>query len=390
MMNSTNLNDFRGLLNKAMDGRSRKVFAHQARLAPELLRNLLEEPALCPPPVGTLQKIADTSEGRVTMQELRLACGLDGEAAFEQFVRELDTLLDDVRISDAIVSSLDQYVTRLSAAHDICITTDEPVRVHDSDRDYGEYALLLHLVSTDCLHITNEADAVLFFFRTVTGQYVIRRITAAVEKAAEYGGATAGWILRQRRAGKPCPGSILRYAEGENPIEREQEVFSILPELILEKPGVKRHISGIGFYIGKNLPEYVFRDFFRKHRKTFCSNSYELKLCFDYLNGNADRTEAFARYADADTPDPSGWLRAVTSIIQRETGVHLQYRSDVPYRYLNRRTADCIFWENDYLSVLGEDGAVYTVWDIIGLLDRYAVELRGYVTSCEFNLTESV
>lgn len=71
-------NSFKELLNLAIGkNTSQNEFAKQAGISPEHLSRMLRHPEKYPPSAATLKKIAEASNGRVSLSRLEEACGMD-------------------------------------------------------------------------------------------------------------------------------------------------------------------------------------------------------------------------------------------------------------------------------------------------------------------------
>lgn len=80
-MAEMDLNQFRGLLRTAMDGRKQQEFADAAGISKSRIAHMLNDREIGQPTRTTLIKIADASNGRVQASQLFEACGHDVSGA---------------------------------------------------------------------------------------------------------------------------------------------------------------------------------------------------------------------------------------------------------------------------------------------------------------------
>lgn len=388
-----NYEEFIALLKKAIGDRSQTKFAKDAGIAVETLNRMLNMKA-GQPSRKTLTKIAMASNNTVSEAEL---LNVSGYSISKQHISEIQDKIQKFIIDipfkkEDVYSSIQEFVqsktTMFETQKQIPITfiVQKEKAVLPEDQD-GEFAVLVSLSS----EMPNQntvlvADVVVFYLKTVTDKYMIRKIAYEPEITSRYGSQIGQKLLRLQNFDAEFPAQYVlrmkkRYAESSSEEKLLRAIFGE-PQTDTER------IMGIGFFVQHTLPEYVFKDFILKHQDSFCQTAHERQIFVRYTgNDEVSRNEAFQNYKSV-TPSGagSGWIAAVVNIIYRETkGLSVQGWEDLMYMD-GKPFASCVVFPKMFPWESSEADRSFTTSKLISTLDKYAKELRTEVKGCDFTV----
>lgn len=398
MSKEKNLPEFRLLLANAISTRTQSEFASVAGIAPAMLNRMLNQEEISTPSKKTLRKIAvaaqnfDELSSSVTYDALLKACGYPSTTTLSMRPENFEVFISETVMGckGKIFDSLDAMAKAALPEHSETISyAISRKAIHPEDETKAEYAAIIRF-STKINKTLAMSDVLVLYFQTVTGKVVVSDITNDVKRAATYGGETAQKLIELRyqasQDGTPSTSSILylrnrQYEPPSTEVRLLNAIFGTGENTVSER------IFGIGFYLSKDMPEYVFKNFLKAHKKTFCQNALDREIYQSYVEeGVSLRFEAFGSY-NVDTNTGAGgntWLGAIVNIIFRETGLNMQGWLNA--KYLNKEPcADCIvFPANMPWAFTEAELLIKSEQELVLLLDKYAFELRAEVTVCDF------
>lgn len=409
-MAEKNLPKFRKLLKTAMDGYdgTQADFAKEANIAPETLNRMLNQETISKPSKNTLRKLAGIARNGVTYEMLLEACEYAPEKrdnrtakekansfiAFGEYFTEHTakySMSPFPSIKDFIESAIMIY-----SDIDIVYEILDEVPIHAGSERYGDHAVIVKLSSKLSDNISAMTDLLVLYHTTINGKCIITLATNDVNETIKYDSETAKRIIKVKNratntATEQTPSNVL-YIKNQKkrkyePITQEERLLkAIFGES--SDPDNTVTIAGIGFYIPKNIPEFLIKEFLKNHKDTFCQTEKEADLYNRYINENATKEAVFARYS-VDTVTGAGgncWLGMLVNIIYRETKLNVQGWLNA-FNDDDEPIADAIVFANGMPWDFTEDEKYYNRRSLIVALDKYARELRTEIIDCEFEAT---
>lgn len=393
MSDKTAYNEFRQLLAKAMEGYSgtQADFAKQAGIAPETLNRLINNEVISRPSKMTLKKIASIAKNGVTYEMLLKACNYEGVPADNRSFKERMTDFDELigcgsALYNGAYASVNEYVdmllslySRENISYHIVSTVDAKKEdVHRCDK-----VALVNMSFTISETQSAEKDVLVYYYETKSDKAVVTCITDDLETAASYDSETARRILELEAESKQKEHfrSLIWSSKDKKVYEPMSSEELLLKTIFGEEVHSKTvNIRGIGFVLPKYIPEYVFKNFMRNHKDTFCRSEKEKKIYESYIEGDAAKDKVFRDYL-AETVTGAGgrsWLAVIVNIIYREENINTQ-----GWKTLDDH--ECVVFADSMPWDFNETERSFSRRSFMITLDKYARELRTEIGSISFS-----
>ena len=402
-MTYQNYPEFRMLLKNAISAAAitQADFARETHIAPETLNRMLNKDVMPRPNKLTLRKIASLScKKGITLNMLLAACGYAEEKIdstgnkTEQFKLICKSLcmhnMTIVRTLDDLIEPILNTQSDLEISYDI----KDPMPVMPADKPYGDYCSLLTVSCVLGSNLSAEADFLIFFYMTDQGsnmkRYIISSITDELDDCIRYGSETAQKLKQLSiEKGKTIPNILIYEISKPQKYKAQPECTNLFNALT--NPDIELlTISGIGFYINKNLPDFKIKKFLRKHHDTFCISDAE-KLIYDRLMSNkADKDTLFKTYkTNSKTGAGSGtWLAMIVNIILRENEINVQGWKNAMYvKNGERQINDLIMFPEGMPWDFNDTERTMTSEMLTNILDRYAIDLMSHINYCRCSVS---
>ena len=290
--------------------------------------------------------------------------------------------------NNAIYPNIYEYadmVYTIYGEEEIGIAVEQPIELATNERGSAENAVFVKL-SWGTSKFSAIMDVLVFYCETKGGSVIINDVAFDQATLAKYGSTVCSLLVEADKFTGNLEAVAVKYFKKNKPLTAEEK---LLKTIFGENPGrtTVKTVEGIGFTIDEEL-EYVFKNFLKKHKDTFCSNSNDERIFSEYVEGDVDRKDAFLGYGpDMDTSSiSSSWGDAVVNIIYRETGLNVSFFGDYNAHYSDEEleqydvssTPIILFtfrapWElNEVEKQVSKEFVIKT-------LDTYARELRGTV-----------
>lgn len=411
-MSKKNFPEFRQLLKTAMIGyeRTQADFAKDATIAPETLNRMLNQDTIAKPTKNTLRKIASVAKNGVTYDMLLEACEYEPETNNHKTLKEKTQSFIEFgdyfakhrsEYSMSPFASIDDFIKSaimLCTSSDIVYDICDGLTIRKESERYGDHAAIVTLSTKLDNTVSATTDVLVLYYTTVTGKCIISFATNDVHDTVKYGSDTAKKILnlRERPDKKADNDSNILYIKLTNrkkyePLSSTELLFnSIFGKTMDGKSSTEKTVDvyGIGFYIPKTIPEFVIKNFLKKHKDSFCWSEKEKHMYEKYIINNVSRTSVFGDYP-ADTTTGAGgncWLAAIINVIYRETKLNVQGWSNIILEE-DEQPRNAIVFASGMPWDFTEDEKYYSYTGLVSVLDRYARELHTRVNVCAFTAT---
>ena len=317
--------EFRKLLKKAMAGymKSQADFAREANIAPETLNRMLNQDVISRPSRNTLQKIAGVARNNVTFNMLAEACGYKTEKAValtpdrarEDF-REFCMFVTSTRMTvfKSVDEFMDMHIT-LGAKQDVSYLVHEGVKADvkkiGTKTFMGDYVSIVDVSCSVSREISLVTAFAVFYFVTDNNECIVTEATNDVDVTLKYGSdfAETAVSIRDDDLEDDTDVSILfskdlTKRKYEQATCEERLLYAIFGETKdLHKETV--HVSGIGFYLSKHIPDFAIKNFLRNHKTAFCRSDREKEIYADIVENGKSVNRAVNNY-DVDTNSGAG------------------------------------------------------------------------------------
>jgi hypothetical protein len=273
---------------------------------------------------------------------------------------------------------------------DISYDINTDCKILPEDASKGDCVARVNLSFTVDDRRSAEKDIVVFYYVTNTNKIIISSADDDFRVVSKYGSDVAKRLLElnSKSEDETEHRTLLWTKQGKKKFEPISAEERLLKYIFGEQEAAyTTDINGLGFYLYKYTPEYVFKKFLEKHKDTFCRSDGEKKIYESYVNGDTPRSKAFEYYLAETTTGAGGrsWLAAIVNIIHREQGINVQgWESRKSDCYENE---DCVMFANSMPWEYNDIEKSLSKQALTVILDEYARELRTDVMPCHFIAT---
>ncbi len=377
-----NMEKFRALLKKAQGNRTQIQFAKDAGMPVETLNRMMAGTSASKPRQATLDKIAESSGGRVTLGEMFDLFGYDlagyivqkekkradtpGRERAKKEVCELVDGLSSLRgqkwknvedITETLAMLWSVEHTELSAGEEMPC----PARIDQNAEN-------MRLVKGRCpLSGSGETAElyILFTYSRTVGGAVIPSMASASAGVLKKAGMLPEWALG---AGLQDGQDFFVISNDNGMSEEEAEAIRKNLERLTGPDGDKyiSTLTGIGFEVPDGPPDAVVEAFRDAHKGSI--RKYDMEDIGKYLAGDKD---AFMNSGDRETGN-FGWGAVVANAIRKETGLPLGFwtQNDGWRDFKFKNNPPCIIVYDDEIARRGLKAT-----EVMDVLEPYARKL---------------
>ncbi len=403
---------FRDLLKKAIGDNTNSEFAEKVGITRGYLQHLLCGRS-SNPSADVITRIVKHSEGRVKIEEMIDACGLDVKAfspsqkrsvlSFSEWCKgNAEDVLEfykDINSKRLFVFNLNEFKSdfQLLYSASICNVLVRKPENYEGEEVADVVIPVIFKWSNGTYEKIQEMQTLLFAVQNKKGQLIVTKATCAPADMAMASPRLKAELTDiddtiddgSSLFDAPYIYSTRNFQVEENPVAQKllKAIFGSEPDNVLS-------LYGFGFYLNDEPDEFI--DFVKNHKEAFLQGNHyndfksedAEKFMEDVVEKEGDPEEFFSRFEETNI---SGYAQVIAGIIENETGLKI---SGNDHKNEDDRNQNCVFVQSKHIEELenNKEGARIDAMravreDIIKILIPYAKELNiDTIETCFFYL----